>query len=59
MESSFTDMNIRPSTGMNILDTIIKPIALHGCEVWGTFNNKSLVDDALYANDKAPYEKFA
>ena len=57
MKSSFTDMNIRPSTGMEIFDTIIKPIALYECEVWGAFGNKSLVDDALYANDKASYEK--
>ena len=44
---------------MKIFDTIIKPIALYmyGCEVWGAFGNTSLVDDALYSNDKAPYEK--
>ena len=42
---------------MKIFDTIIKLVALYGCEVWGAFGNKSLVDDALYSNDKVPYEK--
>ena len=50
-------MNIRPSMQMKIFDTIIKPIVLYGCEVWELFGNKSLEDDALYANDKASYEK--
>ena len=46
---------------MKLFDTLVKPIALYGCEVWGAFGHKSNILDNIFNNlllkDKSSYEQ--
>ncbi len=57
MKSSFMGMDINPRLYIKLFDSLVKPIALYGCEVWGSFGHKVLFTNKFYFNDNSPYEK--
>ena len=61
MNSSFSNMNINPRLFMKLFDTLVKPIAIYGSEVWGAFGHKVNIMEnimsSLYNNSKSPYEQ--
>ena len=59
MKSSFINTHINPRIYMKLFDTLIKPIALYGCEIWGAFGNKKVatVCSNLFDSDRLSYEQ--
>jgi hypothetical protein len=51
MKSSFMGMDISPRLYIKLFDSLVKPIALYGCEVWGSFGHKVLFTNKFYFND--------
>ena len=61
MRSAFIGTKLQPKVYMKLFDTLVKPIALYGCEVWGAFGHKSNILDNIFNNlllkDKSSYEQ--
>ena len=62
LKNSFVNININPRLFMRLFDTLVKPIALYGCEIWGAFGHKtSILSNSilfqLYMKDKYPFEQ--
>jgi hypothetical protein len=57
LQKDFLPLSPKPKTSIHIFDHTIKPIALYGCEIGGTFNsntarfrNGTLSPDRIYSN---------
>jgi hypothetical protein len=62
LKSSFININVNPRLFMRLFDTLVKPIALYGCEIWGAFGHKtSILSNSilfqLYMKDNYPFEQ--
>ena len=61
LKNTFINTSLQPNIYLKLFDSLVKPIALYGCEVWGAFGHKSsmlvkLVSNLL-AKDNSPFEK--
>ena len=61
MSNSFSNMNLNPKLVLKLFDSLIKPIALYGSEVWGAFGHKETTMNnlftSLFSKYSAPYEQ--
>ena len=61
MRGPLIDSSIQPRVYMKLFESLVKPIALYGCEVWGGFGHKSASQENILSsvlkNDKPTYEQ--
>ena len=61
MRGPLIDSSIQPRVYMKLFESLVKPIALYGCEVWGGFGHKSALQENILSsvlkNDKPTYEQ--
>ena len=57
LRSTLAHLDTKPKLLIKLFDALIKPIALYGCEVWGSFGHKIALNDTKMFSDKLPFEK--
>ena len=52
MRGSLIDSSVQPRVYyvMNLFDSLVKPIALYGCEAWGGFGYKSALKENILSS---------
>ena len=50
MRGPLIDSSIQPRVYIKLFESLVKPIALYGCEVWGGFGHKSALQENILSS---------